>query len=431
MTRLQLGLWPAALAGVLLLAGCPPAESPISLDDPVARPGTTKPDTTSNTGPVSGSPGTTTQSNPGEVYPLGGSRILVRVRDDGGAPVAGAQISVVGPGLGFGVSGATGDAEIGPLPLGTFEVRVQAEGKAVFTGSVQLAAPRTRADITAHLALASRTLAGHVQDGAGKAIPCARVALGKAWTVTDAAGDYSLSASEAGDATVVKTGYQPAATGGGSVALAGAATKVSFENDPLGTAAGTAFSKLRDAIGQMGWTAVDRDPGAQIRVWAAPAGVSDAQAQDAATFVAGGGKLIVLAEWGGASGYSPAAANRLLLPLGVQVASDLIRVPSSTLGRPEWFSPVVAQGTPAAQGAPAVALLGAASVQAAAPSMRMLSVPADGYRVQATADAGPAVGAVRQIATGLAVVLGDTSAWLDADIGRQDNLNFIRNMLAW
>ncbi|MBM3266293.1 MAG: carboxypeptidase regulatory-like domain-containing protein [Candidatus Sericytochromatia bacterium] len=419
-------LWPLALGLVMLLAGCPPAESPISLDDgvtrPVVRPAATAP------------PGVdrTPQANPGEFYPLGGARLYVEARTaGGGAPLPGAEISAIGPGLGFGTASATGDLTLGPLPLGTYELRVEADGRVVFARTVQLTVPRSRVEVKAELAQAARTVVGHVTDSSGVAVQHARVALGKAWTYTDGAGDYSLATADAGDVTIVKTGFQPLASAGGDAALTRAAPRVSFENDPFGSPSQTAFATLRGAIGAMGWTVADRDATSQIRIWAAPNAVSDAQAKDAAAFVAAGGKLLVLADWGGASAYSPEAAKRLLVPLGLQVNADLVRVPGSLLGRPEWFNPAVAAATPAAIGNPTVALLGACSILAAPPGARILTAPSDGYRVQAAGSSGLAVAAVRQISTGLAMVIGDTSAWLDPDIGRQDNLSFIRNVLAW
>jgi hypothetical protein len=371
-------------------------------------------------------------SNKEGVYPLGGARLHVLARDPAnGAGLSGAKVSVVGPGVGFGTTQTAGDVTIGPLPLGAYEVRVESAGRLAAVQTKILDVARQRFELTVDVLPAERKMTGKVKDGSGNPLAGARIALGNAWTTSGTDGTYALPAGGSGDADVRKTGYQPARTGGGDLTLAPEAPpKISFENGPFGTAAASALSTLRTQLGLAGWTVSDGDAAAQVRVWAAPQAVSEAQAAAAKAFVAAGGKLVVLGDWGGAAGYSPSATNRLLVPLGMSVEANLVRDPSSQNAKPEWLSPAIAAGAPGTAGVTALTLLGAATVQAAPPSFRVASAPATGYRVQAAED-DLAVAAMRQVGSGLAVAIGDTSAFLDGDIGRADNLSFIRNVLLW
>lgn len=430
--RLRAHLWLLALGSVFLLAGCPtdaaPGGSPlVSGSSPGALPpsggGSISAGSSPRPGRTAEDIGATTNGT------LAGAQLRVVAKDPtSGGAIAGAQVSIHGPGLAFGITSGSGEIVLGPVPLGTYELRVAAAGKVPFIRQVSLTVVRSRSTQQADLAPASRTLRGRVLDAQGAPVPGARIALGTAWAMSDADGTYTLAAGADGAAEVRKTGYEPANTSGGDIRLTRAATRISFESGAFGQAAGAAFATLRQALSQAGMQIADGDASAQIRVWAAPAEVSDSQARDATTFVTNGGKLVVLGDWAGASRYSPEAANKLLLPLGASIDANLVRVAGSTLGRLEWFTPTVATGTPA--GAGTIQMLGASTVQAAGPAIRFLDVPQDGYRVQGSSDPG-SVGVARQVGSGLLVVLGDASAWLDPDIGRADNLSFIRNVLLW
>ncbi len=425
-TRLALHLGPLAVAGVFVLAGCP-SESVNTL------PGAT-PTTTNTGGNNSGATTSPAPTRDGQDIgattngTLAGAQLRVVAKDPAGAALVGAQVGVFGPGLAFGTTSATGDIVLGPLPLGTYELRVSAPGKLPLVKQVSLSVVRSRSTEEVSLGAATRTLSGKVRGPQGQVLAGARVALGTSLTMTDKDGAYSLAAPADGTAEVRKTGYEPGQTSGGDVTLNPTTCRVSFENAPFGLSAATAFATLRSALSGAGWAVSDGDGAAHVRVWAAPSTVSDSQAHDAANFVAAGGKLVVLGDWAGASQYSPDATNKLLMPLGAIIDANLVRVPGSTLGRPEWFTPVLSADTPAGLGT--LQLLGAATVAAAPPAVRILSVPQDGYQVQATGDPG-GVAAARQIGSGLLIVLGDASAWLDPEIARSDNLSFIRNVLLW
>lgn len=424
-TCLRAHFWPLAIAGVFFLGGCPTDPgSPPTVDTSPGKTPTTTPTTTPTL-----TPGRSTEDVPPTTSgTLAGAQLRVVAKDAGGAVLSGAQVSVFGPGLAYGVTGATGDVVLGPLPLGTYELRVAAAGKVPVAKQFSLNVVRQRFTQESSLAAAARTIAGKVLDAQGNPLAGARVALGTAWAMTGPDGAYTLAAGPNGDATVRKTGFEPGTTSGGEVTVAPSLNKISFENGAFGTGAATAFATLRSELARLGWTVADGDSNAQVRVWTAPGSITADQAADAASFVNGGGKLVVLGDWAGASQYSPEAANKLLLPLGAQIDANLVRVPSSTLGRSEWFVPNLAADTPA--GAGTVQLLGASTIQAAAPAVRFMTVPADGYRIQSAGDPG-AVGVTRQIGSGLVIALGDASAWLDPEIGRSDNLSFIRSVLLW
>jgi hypothetical protein len=418
------------LGAVLLLAGCPDAEVAAPVDLPVG-PGAPLPTPGGQTGGgfTQPPPVRDRQSNPEPSSTLGGGRLRVTVKQAvTGVAIAGARVGAVGPGLGIGVTDAAGTLELGPLPLGRYDLRVDAPGKLAITRTLDLEIARAAATQDVELVIAPRTLTGRIRDAQGNPVVGARIALGDAWTGSGSDGAYTLAAPAAGEAEVRKTGFGAARTGGGEVTLQPELTRISFENGPFGAAAALAFSRLRGALAAAGWTVADGDLTAQVRVWAAPAAISPDQAKAAAAFVAGGGKLVVLGDWGGAARYSPDAVNRLLLPLGVAITPDLARNPANAVA--ERFLASLAPAWPKPAGVAAVEVDGAATVQAAMPATPILNLPATALRVQTTADP-PALAVARQVATGLAVALGDTSFWLDTDIGRHDNLSFAKSVMLW
>lgn len=356
---------------------------------------------------------------------LNGGTIRIVAKDPGGAPIAGAHVTVIGPNLAFGNADGKGVINVGPLALGTYEIRVEAGGRLAWVGTASLGEPRANSTQDAPLPLAPRTLTGRVLGASNDPLAGARVVHGNQWTLTDAAGGYSLPVSAEGTATIRKTGYAQATSNGGDLALAPSVKRISFDSAPFGQAASSALAAVRSDLAAAGWTVGDADEGAEVRVWAAPSTVSD---QDLATVVAhvkGGGKLVVLGDWGGASNYRPDAANKLLLPLGIALGIDLVRATDSSQGKPEWL----AAAPTAAIGGSALTLLGAASVRSAAPGIALATAPQGGFTVQAL-DA-KWVGVARPIGLGLVVALGDTSAWLDADIGRGGNRGFIQKILEY
>ncbi|MBU6427402.1 MAG: carboxypeptidase regulatory-like domain-containing protein [Cyanobacteria bacterium REEB65] len=417
-----LRLGPAALAILLLATGCPG-----HLTSP-------PPGGSQGVGASPTSPPTPVSAPAVLPVALNGGTLTLTVQDSSGA-IAGAQVSAYGPTLAQDVTDSTGTLSLSLLPQGSYAVRIDAAGHVGLTEAFTVTQPRQAITLTAILPTPTRILSGKIVDGSGNPLAGARLSLGDAWTLSALDGSYQLPVSQAGVASVKKTGYAATTTGGGTVALTALpAPKIAFENDPFGDTtapATTAFSSLEQAVQQAGWTVENRDdPQADVRVWAAPADMGGAT-DDLATYVHGGGKVVVMADWGGATGYRPDIANAILLPLGVAAETDLVRLDSGNNGRPEWFSPTLPLSPPA-QGVSRVSLFGAASLQAASPMQVIAGIPSGGYRVQSI-DA-EAVGLARQVAAGLVVALGDTNAWMNDstdDVAQTDNLKFAKNAMLW
>ncbi len=363
-----------------------------------------------------------------------GATLKLTITDPSGN-VSGAQVAAYGPTLAQGLSAADGTVNFDSLPIGNYTVRADASGHVGATASFSVTAPRQALSLPIKLPLATQALSGKVVDPKGNPLGGARVVLGSAWTMTGLDGTYALPVSDPGTLTVKKTGYAQAVTTGGTLVLSPLEPKVAFEDSPFGGdngAASAAFSSLESALTSLGWIVENRDdPSAEVRVWAAPNALGALNIADITSYVEAGGKIVVMGEWGGSTDYRPDLANALLLPLGVAMEADLVRVDTGNLGRPEWFSPALAT-VPASQGVSSIAVYGAASVQSATPMQVVAGIPTDGYSVQ-DADAW-AVGLVRQVGAGLVVAVGDTTAWMNDpsdDVGQKDNLLFARNLLTW
>ncbi len=413
-----------AAATMLAVTGCPHASSGVS------RPGTTT-QQTSSPDPTPIAPPATPPLLPSAAN---GATMQITVTDASGA-VPGAQVAAFGPTLAQALTDANGQVVLGSLPIGSYTVRVDAAGHQGCTRAFSVSAARQALTLSVPVVAVSQPLTGTVEDASGNPLAGARLALGDAWTMSGADGTYQLAAASPGAVTVKKTGYAVATTTGGVVQLTAQQPKVAFEDSPFaGDEGATAaiFGSLESALAAAGFVVENQDdPTADVRVWAAPSDLGSVSPTDVASYVQAGGKIVVMGDWGGATNYRPDLADDLLLPLGVGLENDLVRVDTGNLGRPEWFSPIVGAG-PASNGVHSIAVYGAASVQSATPMQVVAGIPSGGYRVQ-DVDAN-AVGIARQVGTGLVVALGDTDAWTnDAsdDVAQDDNLTFAKNLIAW
>ncbi len=413
-----------AAASVLVTAGCPHSGSGVS-----------KPSSTTQ---QSSSPEPTPIAPPATPPLLpsaaNGATMQITVTDAAGA-VSGAQVAAYGPTLAQAVTDSNGQVALGSLPIGSYTVRVDAAGHQGCTGAFSVSAARQSLTLAISVVAVSQPLTGTVEDTAGHPLAGARLALGDAWTMSAADGTYQLAAASPGAITVKKTGYAVATTTGGVVQLTAQQPKVAFEDSPFAGVEGApsaAFASLESSLQAAGFSVENQDdPTADVRVWAAPASLGSISPTDVASYVQAGGKIVMMGDWGGASNYRPDLADDLLLPLGVGIENDLVRVDTGNLGRPEWFSPIVGSG-PASVGVNSISVYGAASLQSATPMQVVAGIPSGGYRVQDVN--ANAVGIVRQVGTGLVVALGDTDAWTnDAsdDVAQYDNLKFATNLIAW
>jgi hypothetical protein len=380
---------------------------------------------------------------------LGGS--LVVEATDGTRPVTQAVVDVYGQTLATGVGDATGKVTMGPLAAASgYTVIVRAPGfatlrqpdleiKQKMTTSVRLAL------------IPGATLGGRVS-AAGQPVAGAVVSDGINSTLTDAEGRYVLEGVVPGQATlrVSKPRFQASvrawagaagAVDGLDFELAATGASLFFDTRAASGLNPARYAGLKQALTGLGWTLVETPPPSPGDAWVlvCPAeSPSPETIAQASAFVAQGGKLILLGEWGGYGGFDNLGANALAHGLGLHFNPDLIREAG---GRsPEWlsikrFEPLVfgTDGPKAAQLFNACSLYGLSGMRALA------STGAQAYRIQSGEAASRPVAMGGPYGAGKAIALGDTSAFSDDDMDgdgtpdykNADNLRFWEKLLAW
>ncbi len=395
----------------LLVTGCPHAK--------VLGPQTSPP------APPSGGSGTvTSQVQALPKIAVDGPILLASVTSAADhSSIEDAAVSLLGPCITGGYSSPAGALEIGPLATGSFAIRAQASGYLPWTGTIDLPQPRATQSLAIELERAPRVIKGTILAPSGHPLADARVQIGQSWTLSDSSGEYAIEAPSAGTVEIAKAGYSPATSAGGPVTLSPAPERLDFANLPFGQPLGSEFSQLEALLSSDGWVVGQGLADPTVELWASPQVVHSADVQAAQGFVQGGGKLVVLGEWGGSGDYAPGAADRLLLPFGVEMDADLLRDPGSQLGRPEWIAAqaggLVPQGT--------VDMFGAASVFAAPPEEGLAYAPQATFKVQDLSEIP--VAAVRQVGLGLVVAVGDASAFTDPYLAKAANAAFIHAIL--
>jgi hypothetical protein len=311
--------------------------------------------------------------------------------------------------------------------------------------------PKTPLDQTVELSAQAGAITGTVT-GPNGPIEGARVTAGESWTFSQADGRFTLEGLAAGTHTLsIRKGlYAPASRqvslSGAAVALGGIslsrpATKpvVVFENDapPLDTALGA----LKAALGTDFTVSTNPADTAGVRVVASPRATfaTEQTASRLQGFVAGGGTLVLMGEWGGALDYSPEAINRIAQPFGLAFCPDLVRTTASS-AQPGWIK-VAAPELPALHAMPGGVTFYEACSIFAPPTARVIARASEGgYRVAATG-AGPALAVAQPYQQGLVLAVGDTSAWSTGYItgeppgggalGQTNNLGFVLNLFKW
>jgi hypothetical protein len=305
---------------------------------------------------------------------------------------------------------------------------------------------------TVRLALIpAATLGGRVS-AAGQPVAGAVVSDGINSTLTDAEGRYTLEGVVPGQVTlrVSKPRFQASVrawsgaagpTGGLDFDLAATTGALFFDTRAASGLDPARYAGLKQALSGLGWSLVETPPPSPGDVWVlvCPASAPSAETiAQASAFVAQGGKLIMLGEWGGYGGFDNLGANALAHGLGLHFNPDLIR---ELGGRsPEWlsikhFEPLVfgADGPQAAQLFNACSLYGLSAMRALA------STGAQAYRIQSGEPATRPVVMGGPYGAGKAIALGDTSAFSDEDLNgngtpdfkNADNLRFWEKLLAW
>lgn len=378
--------------------------------------------------------------------------------------LADCTVSLSGPTPAWGITKQTEDLNLDPLEAGTYTVQVSAPGFATRLFPNVAINPNATTTLTAELTPQAGRAVGRVLDQGGGAIAGARVSSGPCIAFTDSDGSYALAGLSPGTSTltIAKTGY--AATtrsvdvnGQDStvsdVTLAGQARVVAFENpnqtfDSVSGGAtrsvAAALEPLRAALGAAGFTVQDDAPTPAIRVVVCPTDdfASPATVDRLRSFVAAGGKLILLGEWGGALRYNPEALNRIATPLGVAFQPDLVRS-SQNAGQPGWVKVSGTVGSmPLVDAMPqGITLFEAGSIFVLPPAQGIAYAGSGGYRIAAVGASGPCVAVARSYGAGMVVGIGDTSAWTagsitgtphdNGNLGETNNREFMLNLFRW
>ncbi len=432
--RRRCGPRAAAAAVLAFLAGCPAAPGPVKLRPTLILP----PFQAVSLGSVL-QQGTAISGGSLQLEVLDASTHL---------RLAGAQVSVLGPTLGTGVTGSSYDLVFSPLASASYSVRISAPGYVVGTVSGVVLSKEATTSVEADLTPSGGPVTGRVLDSNGQAIAGARVLSGDAVTFSSGDGTFRLDGLAAGShpLTIAKTGYQTltgiVAGAGSSIGdrtLTAAPVVVDLANAAtvFGTqSAASTLSGLESALKAAGCQVQEDDSsGASVMLFAGPGPDVASQARAVQDFVSSGGKVVVLGEWGGAGGgYSPGAVNSLLEPMGLAVETDLVRN-DQNLGKLGWI--LASPDLPFAR-VSQVAVFDSASVFKVAPAIDVLSAGTSAMRVADVDSDGPILGALMPYETGLAMLLGDTSAFSDSstlgqgtDLTQKDNQNFIVQAILW
>lgn len=368
---------------------------------------------------------------------IGGGRLTVRaIAADTGARIMGATVAIAGPTPAYATSVASGDAAFQPLTKGTYRVWVSAPGRATMVQPDVPVDPHAPATVTVSLPPGG-TLTGTVTDAQGTALPHARVSAGEAVAFADAQGAFTLTGVPLGTQTVIaaRTGYAVAlrtltvtsTTAVGALALGAGSRIVTFENAAQSYSASqsvwSALTTARAALSQAGYTvASGAIEVADVRVVVAPGPTAYQDLAAAATrlaaFVTAGGKLVLLAEWGGHEDSSPVVLDTLARPYGIACGGDLVR---ASAGASDPLAVTLAGPLPGPLTQP-LRLYGAASIFATPPSLVLGSTGAQGYRIAGLTTGDWPVIATRAMGRGQVVAIGDTSAFTDAHLSEAGNL---------
>ncbi|MNS53383.1 hypothetical protein D3C72_861360 [compost metagenome] len=423
-----IGLGPSAGAGPQAVPTAPPSYSPYE--------------------PVDLANGAKSGISDAGVKLLGGS--LAIEATDGAGPIAGMVVDVYGPTLATGVGSAAGKATMAPLSPGTgYTVVVRAPGFATLRqAGLEI---KQKMTTTVRLALIpGATVAGRVTAG-GAPVVGAVVSDGLNSALTGADGRYELAGVSPGAATlrVSKPRFVAAArqatlnaggTAGVDLVLAPAEGALFFDTRLASGLDATRFAGLKQGLAAQGWKLVESPPPAPGDAWVlvCPAGAITADTMAKATsFVAQGGKLVMLGEWGGFGGFDNPAANALAHGMGLHFNPDLLREVSS--GRAPERLAIAHFGAALQPGPQSVVFENACSLFGLSGMVPLASTGSSAYRVQAGTPDVRAVAMGGPYGAGKAIALGDTSGWSDVDAdgdgkpdaAAADTMLFWEKLLAW
>lgn len=400
----------------------------------------------------------------GQVFESGkaiaGGRLTVEAFKAGSSTrLNGARVTVMGPTPATGLTSDKLDLTMQPLQAGTYAVRLEAAGYVPQLTSNVTIDPTSPAALSFQLVPAGGDVTGHIQaSNGGSALAGARVSLQEAYAFSDASGNFRLKGAPLGVQTlgISKTGYVPTTatvtvtaseSSTGNLSLADGTRLVSIENATQsfsGSTVGTALSSVTSALtaANQGYAFTNGAANADIRVVASPtaAGLGDvsARTESLRSFVANGGKLILMGEWGGFGDYTPSVINQLATPYGIAFNADLVQL-SAGSPRADWPTiPVGSSPMPQPNPATTLQLFEACSLFAPSPAVPLASTGSGGFRVTSLINGDFVVAAARPYGKGLVVALSDTSAWIQpgtrgaaSNLTEASNQAFILDVFNW
>lgn len=379
--------------------------------------------------------------------------------------LASCTVSLSGPTPAWGITDPTQDLRLDPLEAGIYTVQVSAPGFATRLLTGVTIAPQTPTNLTVELTPQAGRAIGRIVSTGGQPIAGARITSGPCVAYSGTDGTYALSGLESGTSTlsINKTGYTATTTsvsvngqdsGVADVALtASAPVVVAFENPNQtfdSVSGGTtrsvaaALDPLRAALVAAGFTVHDDASTPAIRVVVCPTAefATPDTVERLRSFVAGGGKLVLLGEWGGALRYNPEALNRIATPLGLAFHPDLVRS-SQNAGQPGWVKVSgIAGPMPAIDAMPqGITLFESSSIFVLPGAQGLASAGSGGYRIAAVGSDGPCMVVARSHGAGMVVGIGDTSAWTagsiagkslaNGNLDETNNREFMLNLFRW
>lgn len=383
---------------------------------------------------------------------LGGT-LFVEVKDvETGEVVPNAVVKVYGPSLASASVNEKGQVTVAPLSEGAgYRLVVEAESYATLqVGNIEIK-KKTISSERPRLARGAN-LKGKVTAN-GQPLAGAVVSDGLNSTLTDSQGNYELKGVALGQVTLTagKSRFQLASkavnvtrqTPVTDLALAPATPVAYFDGSVSSQETAGKYSQLRQTLASAGWT-IQETPPAREGVWvlvspSTPLG--NDTIERLVTFVAQGGKLVILGEWGGYSGFNNLAANNLAHVVGLHFNPDLLREAANNGGAPEWVIPrSFLAPTPISTDVKSLQLYQSSSLFALAPMTPVVQSGKGSYRVQTNAPLGPhnvVMGGPYR--AGKAIAVGDASAWSDADtdgdgvanLKEADNARAIAQLFDW
>jgi hypothetical protein len=361
-------------------------------------------------------------------------------------------VKVIGTTLATANSSAQGLAEFGPLaPADDYLVVVEAPGYGTQVSPAQSVKKKASQTVRINLLKAAAVRGKVLADG--KPVAGAVVSDGTNSALSAADGSWNLEGVTAGlvSLSAGKSRFLPvskpltatlAQPSNVDVVLTPGQPRVYFDVSLGGGIGLERLAKVRAHLGTKGWTMRDQPPSAD-GVWVAVTPARDLTAQEVermSTFVAQGGKLIVLGEWGGAAGFRTPAANALVHRFGLHFNADLLREPAGS-SNPAWLE--ISRFVPnisAVAGLRTVQMYEGCSLFGLVPMTQLAQTGPTGYRVQAVSAAGPQiVAAGGPFKAGKAIVVGDASAFTDddadgdgiANAAEAENLRFVEQLFDW